>query len=135
MTTAREVPIKLDCSDQRPFTLHGQVNTMKSTILAVIALAAVAASAVAQTPEDKLPPGDGSEVASAKCSTCHSLGRVISQHRTKAAWVDTVSMMTEKGLEVTPAEAEQIATYLTASFGPVPDTITPAATAPAAPTP
>ena len=106
---------------------------MKSILLPVIALAsAIALSAVAQ-PEDKLPAGEGSVVAGAKCSTCHSLGRVISQHRTKAAWVDTVSMMTEKGLEVTPAEAEQIATYLAASFGPVPDSITPADAAPAAP--
>ena len=103
--------------------------------LAAAALAAIAASALAQTPEGGLPPGAGSEVASAKCSTCHSLGRVVSQHRSKAGWADTVSMMTDKGLEVTPAEAEQIATYLAASFGPVPDTITPAETAPAAATP
>ena len=103
--------------------------------LAAVALAAVAASALAQPSEGALPPGAGSEVASAKCSTCHSLGRVVSQHRSKAGWADTVSMMMDKGLEVTPAEAEQIATYLAASFGPVPDTITPAETAPAAATP
>jgi mono/diheme cytochrome c family protein len=105
---------------------------MKSILLAAAALAAVAASALAQTPEGGLPPGAGSELASAKCSTCHSLGRVVSQHRSKAGWTDTVSMMMDKGLEVTPAEAEQIATYLAASFGPVPDTITPAETAPPA---
>jgi hypothetical protein len=108
---------------------------MKPIILPVIALAAVAASALAQTPEDKLPPGPNSELVSARCSTCHSLGRVTSMHRTQAAWADTVTMMTEKGLEVTPEETTQIVAYLTASFGPVPDAIIPADSAPAAPTP
>jgi hypothetical protein len=108
---------------------------MKSAFLALIALAGAGASALAQTPEDKLPPGPNSELVTARCSTCHSLGRVMSLHRTQAGWADTVGMMTEKGLEVTPAESEQIVAYLTANFGPVPDTITPASSPPAAATP
>jgi mono/diheme cytochrome c family protein len=94
--------------------------------LTTLILIAVAAAAVAQTPESSLPAGSGKDVFEAKCSTCHGPGRVLIYRRTRAQWASTVSAMEEKGLMVSAAESEQIVAYLTAAFPAEPEPPAPA---------
>jgi len=88
---------------------------------AILLTAAVAATAMAQTPEDALPAGPGKATFEAKCSTCHGVGRVLIYKRTKAQWATTVSAMQEKGLMATDAEIDQIVDYLTVALPAPPE--------------
>jgi mono/diheme cytochrome c family protein len=88
---------------------------------APLLLLALAATALAQTPEDGLPAGQGKGTFEARCSTCHGVGRVLIYKRTKAQWAATVSAMQEKGLMATDAEIDQIVEYLTAALPAPPE--------------
>jgi len=96
--------------------------------------AALAAVAVAQTPEAGLPAGPGKDLVSAKCSTCHGLGTVLVAKRTRAQWSDTVDRMLDKGLVASDAEVDQVVDYLASALPapvePVAPSPAPSSTAP-----
>ncbi len=108
---------------------------MARLILFVLLLASVAAapSGEAQTalvlksvkvtlPESTavLPPGPGSDVASANCLICHSAGMIMNQPAMpKAAWEAEVNKM--RNVYKAPVQTTDIATitdYLTSIKGP-----------------
>ena len=53
------------------------------------------------------------------CGTCHTPESVISGHRTRAQWQETIDqMITSRGAKGTPDEFAAVLDYLTANFGP-----------------
>ena len=69
-------------------------------------------------PENYLPEGEARDVIFQACVQCHDLRNTVSQRKTAAAWKRTVDEMIWRGAPLTAVEAETIAKYLAASFGP-----------------
>jgi Quinohemoprotein amine dehydrogenase A, alpha subunit, haem binding len=69
-------------------------------------------------PENYLPEGEARDVIFQACVQCHDLRNTVSQRKTAAGWKRTVDEMVWRGAPLTTAEAETIAKYLAASFGP-----------------
>jgi cytochrome c1 len=65
-------------------------------------------------------PGPGQQVAETYCLTCHSAGYVKMQPPMDSAhWLKTVTKMRQAyGAQFSDAEAQQIADYLGAAYGP-----------------
>jgi len=72
----------------------------------------------AVSPEDSLPDGEGRNLIRQACVQCHDLRNTVSQRKTAAAWRRTINEMIWRGAPLMSDEAEIIAKYLAASFGP-----------------
>lgn len=71
-----------------------------------------------------LPP-DGRDMTLARCQSCHIVTVVVTQARTKEAWLGTMSKPSHVGVPLTPAERDQLADYLTVNAGIPIDAIPP----------
>jgi cytochrome c5 len=67
-----------------------------------------------------LPPGNGVELANAKCVTCHEADLIMAQRLGKPGWTREVEKMIRWGAKVTDAEKEPLVDYLVKSYGPRP---------------
>jgi competence protein ComEA len=68
------------------------------------------------------PAGDAKTAAlfEATCSSCHELSQSTSQSMDRAGWSSTIERMIGYGASLTPAQADELATYLAATHGPAP---------------
>ena len=64
-----------------------------------------------------LPPGAAKVKIETTCTQCHSIKTVTKQHQDKKWWAKTLDRMVEHGLEIDPAEQEQVLRYLSTNFG------------------
>lgn len=71
-------------------------------------------------------PLDGREMTLARCQSCHIVTVVVTQARTKEAWLGTLGKPSHVGIPLTPAERDQLADYLTVNAGIPIDAIPPA---------
>ncbi len=69
-------------------------------------------------PENYLPEGEARDIIFQACVQCHDLRNTVSQRKTAASWKRTVDEMIWRGAPLTAGEAETIAKYFAASFGP-----------------
>src|SRR5258708_8799895 len=53
------------------------------------------------------------------CTTCHTLGVVVSKRRSKADWQKSVEDMSGRGMKATDDEMEAAAGYFTRYFGKI----------------
>jgi len=72
----------------------------------------------------ELPDGDAKELVMEKCRSCHTLQRIVVQRANHEDWKHSLAAMRVRMSiasvpDLTDAEAETIATYLAAHFGPV----------------
>lgn len=81
-------------------------------LLAGLAVAGPAPSA------QELPPGEGRPLVLETCVQCHDLRPIVSQRKPGPAWRRTVNEMVWRGAPLFPGEAEAVAGYLAAAFGP-----------------
>ncbi len=65
----------------------------------------------------ELPPGPAKAKVEAKCTQCHDLKMITKQHQNAKWWASTLDKMVERGLEIDPAEQQQVLKYLSANFG------------------
>lgn len=72
-----------------------------------------------------LPP-DGRDMALARCQSCHIITVVVTQARTKAAWLGTLAKPSHVGVPLSPAERDQLADYLEVNAGLPIDAVPPA---------
>jgi cytochrome c5 len=75
-----------------------------------------AGSATAKPGE--LPDGDGKEIATNSCQSCHKLTNLTSAHKNLQEWRDTVQLMMDRGAEIAPDNVEILVNYLAKNFGP-----------------
>ena len=66
----------------------------------------------------ELPDGDGKEIATASCQSCHKLTNLTSAHKNTDDWRETVQLMMDRGAEVAPDKVETLVHYLARNFGP-----------------
>ena len=71
---------------------------------------------VAQPPQD-VPDGPHRDVVVRACIGCHPITEVTRRHESRAKWASIVDDMVNEGAQMTDAEAEQIAIYLSVTFG------------------
>ncbi len=68
----------------------------------------------------QLPPGEGKGYVQTICTSCHGLGLIVAQQKTKVGWEATVYDMLGRISAGMDREAEIISGYLSAHFGPEP---------------
>jgi cytochrome c5 len=100
--------------------------TAALVILAALGLAVFAAvSGDMSAPPRKtvyskqLPPGDGQELVSSTCQTCHSAMLITQQHKDSTGWEKSVTQMEKWGARLVPSDHAIVVGYLLKSFGPV----------------
>jgi hypothetical protein len=62
-------------------------------------------------------PKDGRDLALDHCQGCHIITVVVTQQRTKTAWLGTLSTPSHSVIKLTPAEREELASYLELNGG------------------
>lgn len=63
-----------------------------------------------------LPP-DGRDLTLEHCQSCHIITVVVTQDRTKVAWLGTMNKPSHVEIETTPQQREEIANYLVLNAG------------------
>jgi cytochrome c5 len=88
-------------------------------ILRRVSLASLLTAFFLATPvrAQDLPSGAGKEVVQKVCTACHTLDRLVGEHRTKDEWSDTVDKMAVRGAKASDEEFEMIVNYLAKYFG------------------
>ena len=67
-----------------------------------------------------LPPGEGRELLSALCTSCHDLQKIVAQRRDRIVWQQTVhSMLPSEQMEYITDEIEIVVDYLGKYLGPL----------------
>jgi mono/diheme cytochrome c family protein len=66
----------------------------------------------AQANWEKLLPMDGRDIALDYCQSCHIITVVITQDRSKAAWLGSMNKPSHVGIKLSPAQREALANYL-----------------------
>ena len=70
------------------------------------------ANPAANTDWTRTLPKDGRDLALDNCQGCHIITVVVTQDRTKTAWLQTMSTPSHAGIKSTPEEREELASYL-----------------------
>lgn len=85
--------------------------------------AQVSQETVSAQPNSYLPSGEGKELLKALCTSCHDLGRVITQRRDIKVWRETVKGMLAgwdpRYSEYLGDDVEVLSRYLAQYFGPL----------------
>jgi len=71
---------------------------------------------VPQSPDVKLPDGQGKEVVEGGCALCHGLDRVVATKRPAAEWQAIVAKMVVFGAPLSGDQAKAAIAYLDANF-------------------
>ena len=71
-------------------------------------------------------PQDGRDMALARCQSCHIITVVVTQDRTREAWLGTMNRPSHVEIELTPEERGQLADYLVVNGGIPIDQVPPA---------
>jgi cytochrome c5 len=69
-----------------------------------------------QSEADSMPEGEGKAMVTSVCTTCHSLGTVLSYRGNHDEWEQKVNDMIARGAQIFPDEMEIIVGYLAANF-------------------
>ena len=66
----------------------------------------------------QLPPGEGQDLVSSTCQTCHSAMLITQQHKDSTGWEKSVTQMEKWGARLVPSDHAIVVGYLLKSFGP-----------------
>jgi mono/diheme cytochrome c family protein len=72
---------------------------------------------LARTDWARTLPKDGRDLALDNCQGCHIITVVVTQQRTKTAWLGTLSTPSHAVIKMTPAERDELASYLVLNAG------------------
>jgi cytochrome c5 len=67
--------------------------------------------------DDQFPEGPGKEVLLKVCTQCHAADPILTLHRTREEWKDTVDAMKGYGAQASDEELGVILEYLVKNFG------------------
>jgi competence ComEA-like helix-hairpin-helix protein len=85
---------------------------------ALAARLTAAGAAAATAPRQELTAGAGKETVVQLCaSSCHGAERIISEHRSKSQWQETIQTMKDAGATGTADELKAVLSYLIAHAG------------------
>jgi len=89
--------------------------TSASWFFATIAVAAVAFAAGQAT---QLPEGEGKQLVTDACGSCHDLEPITKQELDKEGWKDLIQRMVANGASIDDKQIPIITEYLAKNFGP-----------------
>ena len=72
---------------------------------------------LARTDWTRTLPKDGRDLSLDNCQGCHIITVVVTQDRTKTAWLGTMSTPAHAVIKMTSAERDEVATYLVLNAG------------------
>ena len=72
---------------------------------------------LARTDWTRTLPKDGRDLSLDNCQGCHIITVVVTQERTKKAWLGTLSTPSHAVIKMTPAERDELASYLVLNAG------------------
>ena len=72
---------------------------------------------LARTDWTRTLPKDGRDLSLDNCQGCHIITVVVTQDRSKTNWLGTMSTPAHAAIKMTPAERDEIATYLVLNAG------------------
>ena len=84
---------------------------------AMIALTSRPAATADKPQKTALPDGEGAAIVMRKCTTCHTLDRILKTRRTGAEWRALLKVMVVQGLDLSPRDQRSVVRYLTVNFG------------------
>ena len=98
------------------------VALMALAVLGIAASAHVSGDATAPPRRSvypkEFPTGDGLDLLTSKCQTCHSAMLVTQQRKDSTGWEKTVTTMEKWGARLVPADHAMVVHYLLQHFGP-----------------
>ena len=65
-----------------------------------------------------LPDGDGREIATNSCQSCHTLTNLTDAHKNADQWRETVQLMIDRGADVPADKVDTLVNYLAKNFCP-----------------
>jgi cytochrome c5 len=65
-----------------------------------------------------LPDGDGKEIATNSCQSCHTLTNLTDAHKNADQWRETVQLMIDRGADVPADKIDILVNYLAKNFCP-----------------
>ena len=65
-----------------------------------------------------LPDGDGKDIATNSCQSCHTLSNLTDAHKNADQWRETVQLMMDRGAEVPADKIDILINYLAKNFCP-----------------
>lgn len=86
---------------------------------AIGGLAALLATSVAVSPQDRFPDGPGKADVMKVCSGCHDAEIILANLKTPAEWNETLQNMATQGAEATPEQWKLIEQYIDVHFAMV----------------
>lgn len=86
----------------------------RAAILVCTMVAAVSAAIAADGVRtlDDLPKSPGRDALARSCVTCHDLGVVLAQGRTRSEWADAVAVMVDRGAVISEDDRALLLDYL-----------------------
>lgn len=72
---------------------------------------------LARTDWTRTLPKDGRDLSLENCQGCHIITVVVTQDRSKTNWLGTMGTPAHAAIKITPAERDEIATYLVLNGG------------------
>lgn len=96
------------------------LSTYSKRVLPLCALLAIAPAMYAQSSSNSLPDGPGKQTTITLCGKCHSPERVTALHQDRREWMRTIAKMVSMGAGGTDAQLNEVLTYLSTHFPPLP---------------
>jgi hypothetical protein len=84
---------------------------------AMMAMTSRPTAAANEPQETALPDGDGAAIVMRKCTTCHTLDRILKVRRTEAEWRALLKRMAVNGLDISLQDQLTVLRYLLVNFG------------------
>ena len=73
-------------------------------------------AATAGSPTNPSTVADGKTLLETRCTTCHTLAKIVNAQGTAAQWQQVVDQMIQRGAVLTPDEESILVQYLAANF-------------------
>lgn len=67
---------------------------------------------------EQLPRGEGRDIVAANCILCHTVERIVTSHRARAAWDPLVKLMAMRGCPIDDQQVATVIDYVSKNFGP-----------------
>jgi quinoprotein glucose dehydrogenase len=107
---------RADVVQASPDPVASQASSVPSTLAATAQNLDPERKALLARQAALMPAGPGRDLTLRACSTCHDLGLVTNQHLSPQEWTNVVQTMSAKGAAASPAELQEIQSYLAHAY-------------------
>src|SRR5262249_49463486 len=94
----------------------GRLNTARLAAVLIACIALLTHIGTGRAQENKLPPGEGSDIVTERCLSCHGPEPIIQQRLPRDKWLGEVEKMIRWGGEVPAESKDKLVDYLAKNF-------------------